>query len=126
MRWCWRAGEVLGLALLLGVLRLSLRWFLWASTGSLLRVSLVFLFLLCLSGRRPGAGLWLGVRLLGLWVCGLSADTADPLVVPAPSSYFLRLIPNRRSTERKRPALDAVPTPGWVKGFPFFPLTGRD
>ena len=86
MRLCWRAGEVLGLALLLGVLRLSLRWRLWASTGFLLWVSLVCF---CLPGRRPVAGLWLGVRLLVPWVCGLSADTADPLVVPAPSSYFL-------------------------------------
>ena len=86
MRWCWRSWEVLGLALLLGVLRLSLRWRLWASTGFLLWVSLVCF---CLPGRRPVAGLWLGFRLLVPWVCGLSADTADPLVVPAPSSYFL-------------------------------------
>ena len=56
MRWCWRAGEVLGLALLLGVLRLSLRWFLWASTGSLLRVSLVSCFCFASLGVVPAPG----------------------------------------------------------------------
>ena len=80
-----------------------------------------FAFLPGLYRRCPDAGLGFGVRLVVLWVSGHTADTADPLVVPAPSSYFLRLIPNRLSTERKRFGLDAVPTPGWVKGFLLFP-----
>ena len=83
--------------------------------------ALVFLLSSLGPRRRPDARLWLGVRLVVLWVCGLTAVTADPLVVPAPSSYYLRLIPNRLSTERKRLGLDAVPTPGWVKGFLSFP-----
>ena len=40
------------------------------------------------SGRRPVAELGLGVRLVVLWVCGLTAVAADPLAVPC-SLFFL-------------------------------------
>ena len=53
------------------------------------------------SRRRPVAELGLGVRLVVLWVSGLTAVAADPLVVPVHSSYFLRLILIRLSTERQ-------------------------
>ena len=107
------------------LLRISYRWFRGPAQvfSCVSRPCLLWFFLLSSLGprRRPDARLWLGVRLVVLWVCGLTAVTADPLVVPAPSSYYLRLIPNRLSTERKRLGLDAVPTPGWVKGFLSFP-----
>ena len=72
-------------------------------------LSVSFLFTSLGSRRCPIAGLGIGVRLVVLWVSG---HTADPLVVAVLSSYFLRLISNRLSTERKRFGLDAVPTPG--------------
>ena len=79
-------------------------------------LSALFLFTSLGSRRCPDAGLGIGVRLVVLWVSG---HTADPLVVAVLPSYFLRLIPNRLSTERKRPGLDTVLTLGWVKGFLF-------
>ena len=102
MRRSWRSGEVFGLALLQGVLRLWYRWFCGPPQVFLLWVSLVFFLLTSLgSWRRPVAGLGFGVLLVQLWVCGSAAVSAAPLVVPVPSSFFLRLYLNRRSTERK-------------------------
>ena len=72
------------------------------------------------SWRRPVAGLGFGVLLVQLWVCGSAAVSAAPLVVPVPSSFFLRLYLNRRSTERKQFAR-RCPDAGVGRASFFFP-----
>ena len=72
------------------------------------------------SWRRPVAGLGFGVLLVQLWVCGSAAVSAAPLVVPVPSSFFLRLYLNRRSTERKQFAR-RCPDAGVGRASLFFP-----
>ena len=110
-------------------------WLVWRDYGScfdsrsggfvsLYRFSPVghFGFLLSSLGswRRPVAGLGFGVLLVLLWVCGSAAVSAAPLVVPVPSSFFLRLYLNRPSTERKQFAR-RCPDAGVGRASLFFP-----
>ena len=101
------------------------RCLVWAQVF-LLWVPLVFFWLSPLgSWRRPVAGLGFAVLLVQLWVCGSAAVSAAPLVVPVPSSFFLRLYLNRLSTERKQFAR-RCPDAGVGQGFLFLSLTGAD
>ena len=99
-----------------GVLGRCLVWRWFCFFGSL------WFFLLSSLGswRRPVAGLGFGVLLVQLWVCGSTAVSAAPLVVPVPSSFFLRLYLNRPSTERKQFAR-RCPDAGVGRASLFFP-----
>ena len=94
---------------------------LWASSGfSPVGLSGFFLLTSLGSWRRPVAGLGFGVLLVQLWGCGSAAVYAAPLVVPVPSSFFLRLYLNRPSTERKQFAR-RCPDAGVGRASLFFP-----
>ena len=111
MHRSWRSGEVFGLGTGFSPVGPSGFFFFWLSSLG--------------SWRRPVAGLGFGVLLVQLWVCGSADVSAVPLVVPVPSSFFLRLYLNRLSTERKQFAR-RCPDAGVGQGFLFLSLTGAD